>query len=209
MGLTAFIANYITQFMAATGYVTVFFGMVLESMIFPIPSEAIMPFAGFLIAEKKFSFFLVILISTIGSLSGSLISYYIGYYGGQAFVNKFGRYFLINQDELKATEKFFQKNGQITIFISRFIPIIRHLISLPAGMAKMNLGKFLLLTVLGAGLWNSFLTVLGYHLRQNWQLVIKYSKVVDDLMIIVILIFITLYIYRHISKKRRIKKIPQ
>jgi len=168
-----------------------------------------MPFAGFLIAEKKFSFFLVILISTIGSLSGSLISYYIGYYGGQAFVNKFGRYFLINQDELKATEKFFQKNGQITIFISRFIPIIRHLISLPAGMAKMNLGKFLLLTVLGAGLWNSFLTVLGYHLRQNWQLVIKYSKVVDDLMIIVILIFITLYIYRHISKKRRIKKIPQ
>jgi len=74
MGLTAFIANYITQFMAATGYVTVFFGMVLESMIFPIPSEAIMPFAGFLIAEKKLSFFLVILISTIGSLSGSLIA---------------------------------------------------------------------------------------------------------------------------------------
>jgi membrane protein DedA with SNARE-associated domain len=206
MGFTAFIADYITQFIGSTGYVTVFLGMILESMIFPIPSEAIMPFAGFLIAEGKFNFPLVILISTLGSLAGSLLSYCMGYYGGHPFVNKFGKYFLIDQEELDFTEKFFKKNGQVAIFICRFIPIIRHLISLPAGMAKMDLWRFSVLTVIGAGLWNTFLTVVGYRLRQNWELVIKYSKVVDDFMIILILILIALYIYRHIHKKRKLKK---
>src|SRR3989338_9407286 len=184
MGFTVFIANYITELIASTGYLAVFVGMIMESMVFPIPSEAIMPFAGFLIAEKKFTFFLVIVVSTLGSLIGSLISYYMGRFGGQPFINKFGRYFLINQEELEITTKFFQKRGQITIFISRFIPVIRHFISLPAGMARMNLLRFSVLTVLGAGLWNAFLTVLGYHLRQNWQLVIKYSKTVDEIMIV-------------------------
>jgi membrane protein DedA with SNARE-associated domain len=206
MGFTEFIAKYITEFITATGYITVFLGMVLESMVFPIPSEAIMPFAGFLVAEKKFDISLVILISTLGSLSGSLISYCMGRYGGQPFINKFGRYFLIDQSELDVTKRFFQKKGQVTIFISRFIPVIRHLISLPAGLARMNLWKFSLLTVLGAGLWNAFLTVLGYHLRQNWHLVIKYSKVVDNIIISIILILITLYIYRHIHKKNNLKK---
>jgi len=204
MGFTAFIATYITKFIASTGYITVFLGMVLESMIFPIPSEAIMPFAGFLIAEKKFSFFLVILISTFGSLCGSLISYYMGRFGGKAFINKFGRYFLIDQAELEFTEKFFKKRGQITIFICRFIPVIRHLISLPAGMAKMNLWKFSLLTILGAGLWNTFLTILGYKLRQNWQLVMTYSKTVDELIVVIILILIALFVYRHVRKKNKI-----
>lgn len=206
MGITVFITNYLAQFIAATGYLTVFLGMVLESMIFPVPSEAIMPFAGFLTAEKQFNFFLVILISTFGSLGGSLISYCLGRYGGQPFIAKFGRYFLIDRADLESTEKFFRKNGQAAIFISRFIPVVRHLISLPAGIAKMNLWKFSLLTVLGAGLWNSFLTVLGYYLRQNWQLATKYSKVADILIIAIILILVVLYIYRHIYKKNNLKR---
>ena len=207
MGITEFLTTYITQFISATGYLTVFFGMVLESMIFPIPSEAIMPFAGFLVAEGKFTFFSVILISTIGSIIGSLISYYLGFFGGQPFINKFGKYFLLDQEELDLTTKFFQKRGPITIFICRFIPVIRHLISLPAGMAKMNIWKFSILTILGAGLWNAFLTILGYKLRQNWHLVGEYSKGIDIAVVVIILVLIGFYVYRHISKKRRLGKI--
>jgi len=205
MGITAFIADYATQFIASTGYVTVFLGMILESMVFPLPSEAIMPFAGFLVAEKRFDFSSVILISTFGSLIGSLISYYLGFYGGQPFIKKFGRYFLLDQTELDFTEKFFKKNGQATIFISRFIPVIRHLISLPAGMAKMNIWKFSILTVIGAGLWNAFLTFVGYRLRQNWQLVLKYSQTVDEVVVVIILVLIGLYIYRHLHKRKNKK----
>lgn len=202
MGLTEFLATYITKFIESTGYVTVFVGMVFESMILPIPSEAVMPFAGFLIAEGKFSFFWVIFISTFGSLIGSLISYYMGLYGGGPFVKKFGKYFPLDQSELDFTKKFFQKYGEITIFIGRFIPIIRHLISVPAGIAKMNLWKFSLLTILGAGLWNSILTVLGYYLRQNWQLLMSYSKIVDIFVIIVLMALIFLYFFKHAKNKR-------
>jgi len=203
MGFTLFIATYITKFIDATGYITVFISMVLESMVFPVPSEAIMPFAGFLIAEGKFSFFGVILISTLGSIIGSLISYYIGYYGGKPFITKFGKYFLLDQEEFEATNRFFQKRGSITIFICRFIPVIRHLISLPAGMAKMNIWKFSILTVIGAGLWNSFLAYVGFRLRQNWQLVMEYSKTIDEIIVVILLVLIGLYVYRHLHKKAK------
>jgi len=203
MGFTLFIATYITKFIDATGYITVFIGMVLESMVFPVPSEAIMPFAGFLIAEGKFSFVFVILISTLGSIIGSLFSYYIGYYGGKPFITKFGKYFLLDQEEFEATNRFFQKRGSITIFFCRFIPVIRHLISLPAGMAKMNIWKFSILTVVGAGLWNTFLAYVGFRLRQNWQLVMTYSKTIDEIIVVILLVLIGLYVYRHVHKKKK------
>lgn len=203
MGFTLFIATYITKFIASTGYITVFIGMIMESMVFPVPSEAIMPFAGFLIAEGKFSFLWVIIISTLGSIIGSLISYYIGFYGGQPFITKFGKYFLLDQEEFEATNRFFQKRGSITIFICRFIPVVRHLISIPAGMAKMNLWKFSILTIIGAGLWNTFLAYVGFRLRQNWQLVMQYSKTIDEVIVVIILVLLGLYIYRHVHKKTK------
>lgn len=206
MGITVLIADYITILIEKTGYLTVFLGMIMESMVFPVPSEAIMPFAGFLVAEGKFTFFGVVTLSTFASLIGSLASYYIGYYGGQPFINKFGKYFLINQEELEFTKKFFQKRGPLTIFICRFIPVVRHLISLPAGIARMNIWKFSLLTLIGAGLWNSFLTILGYRLRQNWQKVIEYGETVDHVMVILILLFIAFYIYRYFKKRKISKK---
>jgi membrane protein DedA with SNARE-associated domain len=207
MGITATLAVYATQFIASTGYITVFLGMVLESMIFPLPSEAIMPFAGFLVAEGRFDFLMVVLISTFGSLVGSLLSYWLGKFGGKPFVHKFGKYFLIDQAELDITEKFFHKNGQITVFICRFIPVIRHLISLPAGIAKMNIWKFIYLTAIGACLWNSFLTYLGYVLRQNWELVLKYSEVIDIVIVLIILVLIGLFIYRQLHKMKTLKKL--
>jgi len=202
MGLTEFLAQYITRFMESTGYITVFITMTMESMIFPIPSEAVMPFAGFLVAEGKFTFFLVILFSTLGSFIGSMISYAIGYYSEKALIHKYGKFLLLDPEELEATEKFFNKYGDMTIFISRFIPVVRHLISLPAGFAQMNIYKFAIFTVIGAGLWNSFLAYTGFYLKSNWDVVMKYSKIIDIAVILILAGLFAYYIYRHVKKRR-------
>jgi membrane protein DedA with SNARE-associated domain len=207
MGITELLSEYITQFIDQTGYITVFVGMIMESMVFPIPSEAIMPFAGFLIAEGRFTFVGVIGVSTAGSIVGSWLSYLIGKYGGKPFIDRFGKYLLLDREELEATEKFFGKYGQVTIFVSRFIPVVRHLISIPAGMAKMNFTRFIILTILGAGIWNSFLTWAGYYLRQNWHLVMKYSHVVDIVVIVLLAALIIFFIVRQVRKAKRKRKI--
>ncbi len=189
--------------MESTGYITVFVTMVMESMVLPVPSEAVMPFAGFLVAEGKFALPLVILISTLGSITGSLISYAIGYYVEEGLIHKYGGYLLLDKEELDATHRFFRKYGDITIFISRFIPVIRHLISIPAGFAEMNIYKFVLFTAIGAAMWNSFLCISGFYLRSNWETVMKYSKFVDVLVLLVLIGLLTYYIYRHVKKHRR------
>jgi len=204
MWITEFLATYITAFIQQTGYITVFLWMIMESMIFPIPSEAIMPFAGFLVATKHFSLQWVIIVSTIWSIIGSLLSYAIGYYGGKPFIRKFWKYFLLDEEELESTEHFFKKKWSITILLSRFIPVVRHLISLPAGMGKMNLTKFVIYTTIGAGLRNTFLTLVGKYLKENRELVMKYSKVVDIVVLIILVWIIWWFIYRQINKRKKI-----
>jgi membrane protein DedA with SNARE-associated domain len=203
MGITELLATHITAFIDSTGYASVYLLMVGESMVFPIPSEAVMPFAGFLIESGRFTFSLVIIVSTCGSITGSLVSYFIGARLGEPFVKKFGRFFLLNIDDLNATKKFFLRFGEITIFVSRFIPVIRHLISLPAGMGKMNLLKFLIYTIIGAGLWNSFLTWIGFKLKQKWSTVMKYSQTIDHIVIALLVILVGYFIYSHIVKARK------
>jgi membrane protein DedA with SNARE-associated domain len=177
--------------------------MVMESMVFPIPSEAVMPFAGFLIAESRFSFAGVILISTFASIVGSLLSYWIGRYGGKPFITRFGKYLLLNAHDLAVTEKFFGKYGDITILICRFIPVIRHLISIPAGTGRMNLLKFSLYTIIGAGLWNAFLTVCGFYLRKNWETVMEYSRIVDIAVLLILIGLVVLFVTTHIKRAGR------
>ena len=186
MGLTNFLIDYFTLIIEKLGYLGIGILMTLESMVAPVPSEAVMPFAGFLWYDGKFTLWGIILASTLGSILGSLISYYIGAYGGRPLVKKFGKYLLLNEHHLDKTEQFFQKYGDKTIFISRFIPIIRHLISIPAGIGQMRLGKFILYTTVGAGLWNSFLAWLGFQLRDKWEVIRKYTEILDVLIIIII-----------------------
>lgn len=179
MGITEWIANTAVAIISTTAYPGIFILMVMESMVLPVPSEAVMPFAGFLIVEGQFTYAGVIIASTLGSIVGSLLSYAIGFYGGKPFIHKFGKYLLLNQHHLELSERFFEKRGEITIFISRFIPVVRHLISIPAGFGKMNLVKFSVYTIIGAGLWNTFLTWVGYELKNNWHEVMKYSHIID------------------------------
>ncbi|RJO59848.1 DedA family protein [Candidatus Parcubacteria bacterium] len=196
MGLTEFIVHYATLIIEKTSYFGMGILMVMESMVFPVPSEGVMPFAGFLWYDGKLNFWLIVLASTVGSIIGSLISYFIGKYGGRPFVKKFGRYFLLNEHHLDQTENFFQKYGQKTIFISRFIPVVRHLISIPAGVGNMPLGKFCLYTVLGAGIWNAILTWAGFLLGKSWESIRKYSEMIDYAILVLILVGIAYLIYR-------------
>jgi membrane protein DedA with SNARE-associated domain len=207
MGITEWIAENAVIFITATSYPGIFFLMVLESMVFPVPSEAVMPFAGFGVYDGTFTFTGVIIAATLGSIVGSLGSYAIGYYGGKPFIKRFGKYLLLDTHDLEITERFFAKRGELTIFISRFIPVIRHMISIPAGLGKMNLWKFILYTILGAGMWNAFLTYVGFKLKENWTEVMKYSHTIDIVVVAVLGLAFLYYAYKiyiNLTKKNTV-----
>ncbi len=196
MGITDFLVNNIERFFEAAGYLSITILMALESMIAPVPSEAVMPPAGFLIAKGTFTFAGVIFFSTLGSMIGSLISYYIGAWGGRPIVEKYGRFLLLDKSMLDKSEKFFTKKGELTIFICRFVPVVRHLISIPAGIAKMNLLKFTIYTLVGAAMWNSFLAYVGYTLKSRWESVMKYSHIIDKVVVVLLVIVLIYYVYK-------------
>jgi membrane protein DedA with SNARE-associated domain len=183
--ITETISNLAVKILETSEYVGAWALMALESMIAPVPSEAVMPFVGFLVADGKWNLWLAIFATSLGSITGSLLSYWMGYYGGKPVILRVGKYLLLNQHDLELTEAFFHKRqGLYTVFIARFIPVIRHLISIPAGMGKMPLWPFLGVTLAGATLWNTFLLVLGMKLREHWAVVQQYSHQVDIAIVI-------------------------
>jgi membrane protein DedA with SNARE-associated domain len=204
VGITETLAAFGTNVIGAIGYVGVFLLMVAESMILPMPSEAVMPFAGFLVAEGRLAGIATVLSATAGSIVGSLIGYAIGRFGGLPFLGRFGKYLLLDSEDLQKTNGFFQRRGGgITIFVCRFIPVVRHLISIPAGMAERRLLPFCLFTVAGAGLWNAFLTWCGFLLRKNWTAVMRYSHLIDIGVVVVLAALVVLYVVRHLRRRAR------
>ena len=203
MGITEFLAEHIMWFFETTGYLSVFVLMAMESMIFPVPSEAVLPPAGLLIAQGRFTFAGVAVAATLGSIAGSLLSYYIGAYGGKPFIDKFGKYFLIDRKALEVGEKYFTKHGDITIFVCRFIPVVRHLISIPAGAGRMNILKFSIYTIFGAAIWNSFLIWAGVKWGQaGWDLIMEYAHSIDLFIVGAILIFGAYFFWKHYRKAK-------
>jgi membrane protein DedA with SNARE-associated domain len=193
--LTNLISNFALWCLQGSGYFGAAFLMALESMIAPVPSEAVMPFVGFQVADGKWDLWAAILATSAGSLAGSAISYAMGYYGGKPFVLRIGRYLLLNPHDLERTEDFFsRRKGTLTLFISRFIPVVRHLISVPAGTGKMKLLHFLLATLVGSTIWNSFLLVCGMHLRKRWDLVQQYSHQVDIVVLAALLVGLAFFL---------------
>src|SRR4030042_1473514 len=182
MGITETLCYYNTQFIHSCSYFGVFVPMALESMIAPVPSELVSPVAGFLIFTGHFDPVAVMVASSLGSIVGSLLSYGMGMLG-EPVVLRYGRYLLLNPHHLEWTKKFFDRHGGKTIFIARFIPVVRHLISIPAGLARMPLAPFILFTLVGATLWNGFLTYLGVRLKENWRLIQQYTHFLDFLVV--------------------------
>ncbi len=199
--LLELLAVFAIDVISAIGYFGVFFLMVMESMVIPIPSELVLPFAGFLISRGDFSFLSVMIASSLGSIVGSLISYYMGKYGGNAFVINFGKYVLLDEQDLKKAEQWFEKRGEYTIFISRFIPVVRHLISIPAGIGKMPLKRFVLYTIAGASMWNFILIYAGYLLGEHWNRIKHYSEPISLTVAAVLVIAFVWFTYRHMRDK--------
>lgn len=198
----ASIGNLILAIISSFGYVGLFVLMVLESMVVPVPSEFVMPFAGFLVSQGQFGFFQIVLCSSLGSISGSLLSYYIGKRWGYRLIISYGKFFFVDVNDLRKTETWFTKRGELTIFISRLVPVIRHLISLVAGVGKMNVKKFSFYTIMGATIWNTFLAYLGYLLGQHWHEVTKYAEGLSFVIVVLLLVGCFYFIYRHLIRKK-------
>jgi membrane protein DedA with SNARE-associated domain len=204
MGLTESLLHYITELISFLGYTGVFILMALESMIAPVPSEMVMPFAGFLIHTGQFTVLGVMLASSFGSIVGSLLSYWMGR-KGEGVVLHFGRYLMLNTHHLDWTETFFFRHGSWTIFISRFIPIVRHLISIPAGLGKMPLLPFLVYTTIGATIWNMFLAYLGMKLKEHWEVIHHYSHTLDIVVVVAAVLGVAAYFFWWRRRNHRVK----
>ncbi len=206
MSITEFLIEHFTSWIGSGGYFGVAVLMTLESMVAPVPSEAVMPFAGFLVFEGRFTFTGVIFFSTLGSIIGSLLSYYAGAWGGRPFVKRYGKYLLLDMHHLELTERFFARWGDKAIFVSRFVPVVRHLISIPAGVGRMNIVKFSIYTIIGAGIWNAFLAYVGYYLKDNWLTVRKYGEIADVIVIALMLIAIAFFVYHYMSRRKALRE---
>lgn len=195
--------EWFTAIIAWGGYAGVFFLMVLESMIFPVPSEAVMPFAGFLASRGSFSFWMAAIAGTLGTLAGSLISYAIGYYGGEPLVRKYGKYVLLEKEDIDRTHEWFHRHGGVTVFVCRFIPVVRHISSMPAGAGRMSIWTFSFYTVLGGFIWNTFLLWVGFQLGEHWEAITGYTRVFD---IVVLSLIAVVVIYVWIKHGRRLQE---
>lgn len=191
------LAAWITNVIATLGYGGVFFLMALESMVFPVPSESVMPFAGYLAWKGEMDTLAVFVASTLGSLAGSLASYEMGRRWGEAFVARWGRWFLLSRHDLELAHRFFERRGALAVLVCRFIPGVRHVISIPAGSARMALAPFLLVTAIGAAAWNMILFAAGWYLGANWQDLAGLLHYLDYVAVAGGLGFVAWWVIRH------------
>lgn len=167
--LLAAVSLWVMHLLSATGLLGVAIAMALESACVPLPSEVILPFAGFLVASGRVGFWGATLAGLIGGTVGSYLAYLAGRYGGRPFLHRYGRYILLRQSEVERAERWFQRHGEAVVFFGRLLPVVRTFISLPAGIAEMNTGRFLLYTVLGSIPWTLALVYAGTILGQHWR----------------------------------------
>ncbi len=186
--------NFITSTISGWGYAGIFLLMVAESALIPIPSEVIMPFSGYLVSAGKFNVVYVILAGSAGNLAGSIIAYHVGSRLGREFILRYGKYVLLKKRHLELTEMYFNKYGDRSTFIGRMLPAVRTYISLPAGLARMNMKKFIVYTLIGSIIWNTALTQVGVQLGQNWHTILQYSNYIDAIVVIGVIIAIVFFV---------------
>lgn len=196
--MVAQLSGFIIHLIQSTGYVGIFILMTLESALIPIPSEVTMPFAGFLSQGGMLNFWAVVAVGAIGNLTGSLLAYALGFFLEESVVvsliKKYGKFILISEHEYLRAVKWFQTYGNPITFFSRLLPAVRTFISLPAGLAEMNIVKFAIYSFLGAAIWSTFLTWIGFYLGTKWNswepYFRKFQFVIVVLFVIAILWFI-------------------
>lgn len=199
------IIDWLVNAISTIGYPGVFISVFLESFFAPIPSEIILPFSGFVASSGKMSLVLVIIIATVAAYLGSLPFYFIGRWGEKPvinFINKYGKYLFIQQKDVDKVFGAFDKYGKGVVFFGRLIPMIRTLISFPAGVAKMQFARFSMYTLFGSLTWNILLTYAGYQLGDHWSVVSKWIEKYQNVILVLIIIAVLLYIIRGIKSRR-------
>ena len=209
-----FMQEFIISVMNRFGYVGIFFLIFFENVFPPIPSEVVLLFGGFMTTYTKLNIFLMIVFSTLGSVVGAIVLYYIGKLLNKERLKKIvsgkvGKVLRIKTNDIDKADYWFDTKGNKTVFFCRFIPIVRSLISIPAGMSEMTMGKFLLYTTVGSAIWNSILLIVGNKVGKNWESILsimnQYSHIVFMLLIILFIVFLV-YFFGFRTKERKAKK---
>lgn len=203
-----FILHIIEQF----GYFGVFFLILIENVFPPIPSEVILLFSGFFSSYTSLSVFYMILASTLGSFLGAIILYYIGKIFNKERLKKIvngrlGKILFLKENDIDKADEWFDNKGNKSVFFCRFVPIVRSLISIPAGMSEMPMRKFIIYTICGSMIWNTVLICLGYRLGSNWEYVLTILDKYQMLVIVILVIIFGYVIIKFYRKKRKSKKI--
>ncbi|HEY7130870.1 MAG TPA: DedA family protein [Candidatus Limnocylindrales bacterium] len=217
--MLAFIDQIVIPFLnslyGAVGYLGVTIAMAIESAMIPLPSELILPYAGFLVSDpsqiepltgQPWNFWIVVIAATIGNTIGSLIAYAIGAWGGRPFLERYGRYLLIRPHEIELAEQFFDKYGAATAFFSRLLPIVRTFISFPAGVARMPIGKFVAYSTAGAFIWSTLLVYAGTILGENWEDIRHALQPFDLLIALAVGLGVILFVWWRLGMPGRRRK---
>jgi len=198
------INTVVDWYMANLNYFTIAFLMIIESSFIPFPSEVVIPFAAYKAAEGDLNVFLVVIAGTVGALIGALVNYYLAKYLGRPLVYKFsdstiGKMLLLSKDKVVHAEEYFIRNGKTSTFIGRLVPAVRQLISIPAGLANMNIKDFIIYTVAGAGIWNIILALIGYYIYDIKDKIFPY---IDNILIALGILFAVYLVVKGIRKKK-------
>ena len=202
-----FFQSLFDWYMSNLNYFTIAVLMAIESTFLPLPSEVVIPFAAYKAGQGDLNVFIVIFSGTVGALCGSLINYYLAKYLGRPLVYKFaesrlGRLFLLSKEKIEHAENYFVRNGRTSTFIGRLVPGVRHLISIPAGLAQMNLRDFMLFTFVGAGIWNVILAVVGYYLYEVREQIFPY---IGHILLALGLVFVIWLIVKGNNNKKSVR----
>ena len=195
--IIAILATWIMGVISTMGYGGVVLLMAIESACIPLPSEIIMPFAGFLVFKGEMVLWMVAVAGALGCVVGSIPAYYLGMYGGRPLVDKYGKWVLISHKDLKWADHAFEKHGDIIIFIGRLLPAVRTFIAFPAGVARMHMGKFILYTFVGSLIWCYLLAFAGFKMGEHWESLKVYFHEFHYVIAGAGLIFVVWYLKRH------------
>lgn len=196
------LANFVISVIGYLGYFGVFGLMLVESCGIPMPSEVIMPFAGFLVSKGQMSFWAIVFLGAFGNLVGSLLAYWIGSKGGRPLLDKYGKYILISRHDLDLADRWFNQYGQATVFFGRLLPVVRTFISFPAGVARMNLKKFSFYTFVGAFPWCFLFAWLGVKMGDNWELIRVKLHDFDMTIAALVVLAVVWYVWRHLKQRK-------
>ena len=198
--LERFVIPFLEQLYASMGYLGVGIAMAIESACIPLPSEIILPMAGWMVSREAMDFWLVVIAGTLGNTLGSIIAYWVGALGGRPLLERYGRYILISRHDMEVADRWFAKYGEATVFFSRMLPVVRTFISLPAGIARMNFGKFVLYSTLGAFPWSLLLVYAGKLAGDNWAEIRAFLHNFDYAILAILIAGVVYYIYRHVRR---------